>query len=611
MKKELNFSRNIYIILIVILSFGILTQVARSQYVLQFKHNRNLVEQRDELFANIKAHPPEELTGTNYCIAYTGADNYSNRLKENAARTLQYMGKKSTEFDLDKQGLNLNDCGVLLVAVDQLNQIGDVNDFDRYVRGGGYVFMMSSLFIDTHFQVLYRKFGITSFGDLNDIRGIKLTSNVLIGESKLKIDDDFMINYSASVDLDEKSQLLAQSAEGIPILWKREYGDGAFVLFNGTMLQEKVNRGLLAGALSLLEPDFIYPIINSKIFFIDDFPAPVTKEIIPSIYREYRRDVPAFYKDVWWPDMLKAAKKYDIKYTAAIIQSYNDDVSGPFEHPVDEDRYGLIAYGREVIKSGGEIGIHGYNHQSLVSDEAISKAFGYNSWKNSAVMEESIEEVLSYAGEAFPKYAFLSYVPPSNVLGADGREALKKAWPHLSVISSLYLEDVTNMSYVQEYEIADDGVIEMPRITSGYFEDVFERWAEANAMTGLGLFSHFIHPDDILSSARSKNQNWGKLYENFVQKAERFQETYPWVRSMTSTEAALDMAGSLTAQVKWTQEENRIQGDISNYRDPLYFILRSDKKIGRLTHCSVKKIDANTYLVEAHDSKFTIELGGS
>ena len=46
-----------------------------------------------------------------------------------------------------------------------------------------------------------------------------------------------------------------------------------------------------------------------------------------------------------------------------------------------------------------------------------------------------------------------------------------------------------NSAYVQEYSIADDGIVEMPRVTSGYTEGDFQRWLNANAITTHGIFS--------------------------------------------------------------------------------------------------------------------------
>lgn len=610
MKKDLNFNRNVYVILIAILLLAVIIQVARSQYILQFNQNSKLVEDHQALLAGLEQNEPEAAEGPPYCIVYYSKDDYSVAMKNNAKRMLQYMQKPISEMDTTAGQPDYSGCSSVIVATEQFNRLGDIKILSDYVNDGGYAFFMSSPDVDENFILLYRKLGLSSFGDNHIAHGFKLTSNLLIGEKGLALGEDFLGNSSNMVSLSDKTELLAESLEGTPLLWRSEYGKGAFIVFNGSILNVKINRGIIAGAISLLEPDFIYPIFNSKIFFIDDFPAPIPKGLDASIYKHYKRDIPAFFRDIWWPDMLKAAKKYDVKYTAAIIQSYQDQVNPPFQSPLDEDRNNLITYGREVIKSGGEISVHGYNHQSLQMNQIIANNFGYKAWPNKETMSESIEEVLDYADKVFPNYTVMSYVPPSNVLGEDGREALKKAWPNLTVISSLYEEDETNMAYVQEFEIADDGIIEMPRISSDYFEGAYNRWAEANTMTSLGVFSHFIHPDDLLDSSRSRNLPWEKLYEDFTLKLARLAETYPWVRAMTSTEAALDMAKVLTSSVEWTYEANSIKGEVTHFQTDSYYILRSERKIAKQENCSVKKIDTNTYLVTAYDSKFTIGLGG-
>ena len=611
MREKVNFSKNIYIILLLVIILGIIIQISRSQFILQFQQNRDLLQQRDELLSTISHEEKVYDTGNNYCVAYSATEEYSNRLKANAVKSLEYMKKKTTEINLDSEELTMDNCDAIIVAVGSLNKLGTPTEIDDFVFNGGYMLFMTVLNSDLNYQVLYRKFGVSSFGDYRIMVGINLVSNVLIGEKDLQLKGDFIENTALLIDLDNKSELLAKSADGVPLMWKRQYGGGAFMTFNGTMLQEKMSRGLFSGALSLLEPNFIYPIINSKVFFIDDLPAPIPQGQIPVIYEQYKRDTPTFYQDIWWPNMLTVAKKYNIKYTGAIIESYNDNVNPPYEYPVDADRYALITYGREMIKSGGEIGIHGYNHQSLVMDSFISKDFGYNPWKSEEHMAESIEEVLRYTKESFPEYMVTSYVPPSNLLSKEGREALKSSWPELTVISSLYGEDGSGMAYVQEFEIAQDNIIEMPRVTSGYIETDYDRWAEANAMTGLGVYSSFVHPDDVISNDRGNNMTWEQIYQEYEGNMFRVNNTYPWVRSLTATEAALEMAMILNTQVKWTYAENSIEGEITNYRSKTYYILRTDRNISRLSNCAVNRIDTDTFLVVAHDSKFKIELGDS
>ena len=608
MKLTGNFSKKIYIILILVLLFGLLLQFAHSKFVLQFQQNQSLIEEKKEIMENGFGEQKPIASGNAYCVFYDKADAYSNRLKANAIQSLEYMKMKTLEVNVEERLEELSNCKVVILATDKIGHLGDIENVEQYVHQGGYILFMSVLEPDDHYQILYRKVGVTSFHDYINTKGIKLTSNVLIGEKDLVIDDEFITNTSLSIALADEAELLAKSYQDIPLLWKSNYGEGAFMSFNGTLLQEKINRGFFVGALSLLEPNFIYPIFNLKVFFIDDFPAPIVRGTTQVIYDEYKKDIPSFYQEIWWPDMLKTARDYDLKYTGAIIETYNDRVEPPFDNIDDKDTHYLISYGRELIDSGGELGFHGYNHQSLVMDKEVSKVYGYKEWKKKSDMFKSIQELVTYTKNAFPQYTVTSYVPPSNTLSVEGREALKLAWKDLTVISSLYPQDGEGVAYVQEFEVADDGIIEMPRATSGYYEKVYDRWAEANTMTGVGVFSHFVHPDDVISEDRSNNMGWEQNYELFNEYMSRVQHTYPWVRALPATEAALDMAKNIYSHVTWSHSEYAIEGHVTNYRSESFYVFRTTSNIKSLTNCTVLTIDENTYLVTAKAANFKIEL---
>lgn len=607
---NINFSKSVYFLLIAVLVAGFSFLVTRSQYVLTFQQNGELLHIRDEIKSQVVQEKEEGINERRYCVAFSSSNESSKLLMNNAVKTLELMKRSPVPVDLDSTSLSLPACDVLLSAVDRVEALGSGEALEEFVHDGGYLLFLTSLQPDPEFVVLHRKMGISSFEYQVSTYGIRLDSTILIGEKGLEIEDEFLYNSSLLVSLDGHAELMATSAEEIPLIWKTIYGKGAFVVCNGSFLEEKLNRGMLAGAISLMEPDFIYPIFNAKVFFIDDFPAPVAKGRHPVIYEQYKKELPVFYREIWWPNMLGVAKRNDIRYTGVLIETYGDDVTPPYPNPIDAVRMNLISYGREILKSGGELGIHGYNHQPLTMDQAVADHFDYTAWKNTGDMVSSIEEALDYAEGSFPSYTLTSYVPPSNVLSTEGRAALLEAWPDLTVISSLYLEDKTGISYVQEYEITADGVIEMPRVTSGYMERQFDRWAEANAMTAVGVFSNFVHPDDAISEDRSFNMTWEEIYRSFENNMARVKRTYPWVRPLTATEAALDMAHVLNTQVQIEQTDNSIEGTLSTGGKETFFILRTERKIGRLTNCKVNRIDEGVFLVTVDDSRFKLELGG-
>jgi len=605
--KWLVANRKVSIIVLFILLCGLFLQLSRSQFVLKMVDNEEIMIEQGLVVSTSS----ESLSKTNYdvdyCIAY---DESTISFKNNAEQALAYMKKKTKSYDVYLGKVDYNRCPRIVLTTPYLKHLGSVEEIENYVYNGGRLFLMNVLEMDSHFKILYRKFGIIDYYDYIETTGITMTSNVLIGATGNTYLESTLDDVSLGVSLENNVDILVKNTSNTPLLWKKEYGAGTFMVFNGTIFSLKSSRGLFTGAISMMEPDYIYPIFNMKTFYIDDFPAPIAKGRNDVIYNEYKRDLPSFYQNIWWPDMLQAGKRYNIIYTGAIIESYNDNVTAPFENTDDKDSNFLISFGREVIQSGGELGFHGYNHQSFTLNKEIAESFGYNVWPSTEHMKLAIEELQRYAKKAFPAYKFTSYVPPSNVLSAEGRKVLKEVLPDLVVIASLYSEDDTNRSYIQEFEIADDNVIEMPRISAGYFKNEVYDWSIANAITGLGVFSHFIHPDDVISADRSKG-GWSDMFEEFEEFMNDIYENYPWLRAKTATDAALDVAKVLQSDVKFEQTENSILGEIYNFRDDQYFIFRTDKKINQLKNCKVEKIDKNTYLVTAQDAKFQITLGGN
>ncbi|MFD2118072.1 DUF2194 domain-containing protein [Paenibacillus yanchengensis] len=617
MKNDVKFSRSIIIILIAVLLLAIVTQIARSQFVLKFMDNSTVYEQSEnvkllkhEMKNNLSVNMTvsDKTADNTYCLVYDGVDELSVAIKDNTMQVLEYMKQPYRVVNMDKETFVFEECSAVLLTVSLEELEYDIDNMDEYVSEGGSLFVMRSSHPSDVMAQMYRKLGFVHFTHMIGEFGIELTSNVLIGLNGSSFTDNFIYNDIVAGELDDSIQLLAQTSGELPLMWKKEYGLGSFVIFNGSALDQKDFRGIISGGISLLTPDYMYPIFNTKIFYIDDFPAPFRMGRDEEIYKLYGKDIPSFFRDIWWPQMLSAANKYDLKYTAVTIQTYQDNVKSPFPRLDDEEKHNLISFGREVIKNEGEVGIHGYNHQSMQTNASIAKHFDYKAWPGADDMKASITAILEYLGEALPNYKPMSYVPPSNVLGPEGRKALTEAWPEMSVIASLYGIDPDNRAYVQEFEVAEDGVVEMPRITSGYFDTPYNVWFEANTVNSIGVFSHFLHPDDLLDKDRNRDRVWTDLYKDFEQLLNRVETNYPWLRSITSAEAAIDVAHLLQSELEIQYEGNRISAKSTTLAKEQYFILRTDKKIAEMNNCDVQQIDQNTYLVTAYEQNFSFEL---
>ncbi|PYI53834.1 DUF2194 domain-containing protein [Paenibacillus flagellatus] len=609
MNDKVRLKRNVYIIIAGVLLLTLGFQLSKSQYVLRFSTNDALPHferVQTPVAGNAVSYSG---TGGSYCIAFDSQDPYSVKTKDQVERTLQEMKRATKTSDVRNETFSASGCGMIVVATEQLELLGAASLLPDFAEQGGYVFIATHPAPNDTFYRIYHKMGIMAEQGTVVTKGIRLTSNVLIGENGLAIDHPLIDNTSLAVELHEKSRVLAKSPEGLPLLWDYTFGKGKFMVMNGTMLAQKINRGVIAGAISMLEPDFLYPIINAKLFYIDDFPAPLPRGVHDGIYRDFRRDIPTFFKEIWWPDMLSAASRYDIKFTAALIESYSDQVEPPFERPEDADLKTLLTYGRELIKSGGEIGMHGFNHQSLHTSPEVAGVYGYKPWSGVESMTQAVEEARRFAAEVFPNYKLLTYVPPSNVLSPEGREALKRGLPSVSVISSLFEDDLDGNAYSQEFEIAPDGIVELPRLTSGYTESPDVRWMIANGITMYGVFSHFIHPDDLLDERRGDNLSWENLYREFTGMVSRLDSAYPWLRPMTSTQAAAEVKNLVSGGLEIVRDAETIRGKIDSFHGPRHFILRSSRHVAAASGCKAQKLGDGAYLITAVKADFEIALG--
>ncbi|RAP73980.1 DUF2194 domain-containing protein [Paenibacillus montanisoli] len=611
--EKFNLSRQVYVILSFVFVIALGLQFTRSQSILSIGGKLNAIDHSAEVRDALSAEQVAALNESRTLVLYDSAaatDQSSGLLKANAEQMLRYMKKPYASVQVDSYAGQGEGYQSIIVAFSELSKLHDADWLVKFVEQGGKAMFATTPAIENELYAIYRKLGIDELGDYTQAEGLTFTSNILIQGKGETFGKELVLNTSLQVHLSDKANVHAVDSKGMPILWDMPYGKGKFVVMNGTLLQEKTSRGILTGSINLMQEDDIYPVINTKLMYIDDFPAPIPQGFTQELFDIYQRSVPRFYKEIWWPDMLMLQSRFNLKYTGMIIESYNDNISPPFENARDSDTAGLATFGRELLKRGGEIGIHGYNHQSLTTDHAVSREFGYKSWYTVDDMAASIEGVRAYIQNSFPNYGLHNYVPPSNVLSADGREALKRGWPDLKSISSLYLSDATNLSYIQEFGIASDGIIELPRITSGFIKERFIEWAAMNAASSIGVFSHFVHPDDILDRNRSSAYAWDELFEMLGDFLGMIQDKYGWLRDMTATEGGAATERFSLSEPHFVHKQDGIDGYINRFYEgeELFYILRTEKKITKEKNCSVKRIDENVYLVEVRSEKFSIGL---
>jgi len=508
------------------------------------------------------------------------------------------------DFDVNSSSeINFNEYTTVIITFVELSHIDQkVDELISWAENGGKLLFAIRPENDDTLSRIYPQLGISALDKgLIKVNGVEFLTELLPGTAGMQFGADFMNHTSLPVNLDEDVKLHLISADefGLPILWETVLGKGKVVFINSDQFIDKSSRGLIGAAYSLLHDVVIYPVINASVFYIDDFPAPIPEGKDEDIFRQFTRDIKSFFLNVWWPDMQDIQDKYNLKYSSVIIETYEHTLQPPFEFTAGQAD--LFQYfGGIVLRDGGEIGLHGYNHVPLCKGkDGVNQIMGYPTWPTTEDMQGSIRELQRFSSSLFPGQPFQVYVPVSNMLCPEARAWLPEVWPDLKVIASVYLPDADVPAYVQEFEEAEDGIIEFPRIVCGYNPDNYMQWAAANEIWLHYTASHFVHPDDVLDSYRNNGNSWTELRETLDKYLLWVYSSMPAVRNLTASEGAMAVQrfARLTPEFNCSDKECRITLD--GFYDEGWLLMHTDKTPATITNGEFTQVSADLYLIEA------------
>ncbi|MFC0524651.1 DUF2194 domain-containing protein [Pontibacillus salicampi] len=539
---------------LVLLSIIVLLQLWRMDY---FQQVFTPIQEKEKAFPTSQSSKEKTPGKKVQVFIHKNESDLSQNTLSNLEHALQY-GKVDYSI-INKQeisSINPSPYHVLVLAGEHTDN-WPFEDIQSFVNNGGRLFI-GARFIDERWNDLL---GIKQVGDYKDrIQGLTFEKELFPGYVNLESNSTLFTHSIADVTLNEEANLYI-STMNKPIMWTNQPGKGKVVYWNTTSLTEKSSRGLLLHSLGLLPPTFVSGQAGIKAMHIDDFPAPVPSETNSIIEEQYNTSVKQFYTDIWWEDMKHLGREYDVNYTGFMIGTYRKDTVLDSEALKDRIRYPMLYFGRELVKENGEIGLHGYNHQSLVTaEETIDPSFGYRPWQSKSEMVDSINVVKDTFAYYFPNREMESYVPPSNVLNRTGVEALSDTLPHLQVVAALYSGSKENGSFIQEftYDETFEHIYHFPRISSGYDLTTEEQFVISDAAANFGVVSHFIHPDDVLDPYRSKGEDWESMRDGYEDMLQHIASHYPHLEGLTQYHAYQKMDAYQKSKITVTRDDNTL-----------------------------------------------------
>lgn len=595
--------RRALISLSLMIIFMLILQVVRMGLVSESENIYN-IPNRLPLATSTFVEP--DAKNSRYLIVYNQDEELSVNTKSSLSYMLQYQKaevnvKEAKEFNNEYEGYK----AVIIASGDW--GIVSLDKLSSYVEKGGNVLLAIMPNVNSAYYSLGPALGIRETGTIKENKGVITKSDFLIaGRDKKYIVAPWLVQ-SLYVQLSDKCIVHMTSDDGAPLLWQVKHGSGNFIVSNTPMISYKSGRGVATGALSLLDDFYIYPITNAWVEFITGFPASADSINSMVIKKYYSTDVNSFVRKKWWPDMAKLAYKYNMVYTSIYVQNYNDVVEPPF-FAEGLTRNDLISLGTEVMRSGGEMGFHGYNYRPLGLKDTIGKGGWFIPWPGITEMEQATKAICDFTRASFPNYTLRCYVPPAGQLTEEGRTAMLKYATGVKIISGVY-EKYYQDQLVQEFSPGKDGIAEFPLAAIGSDPSKGSEWQLVNTAESLGIISHDISLIDIMYPTQS-DKTWDKIMPILDGLFKRSYDTYGFLDRETVTNASEKVLRHTILKVNRKKESNSMTVFCENLTPGSSFILRTDRAISSSTGCMFKRIATNAYIITAQTPKFSLAWNG-
>lgn len=497
----------------------------------------------------------------------------------------------------------------MVIAMPNLDPLDEhVLQIMQWVKKGGGVMFAMTPEKTGYLDVIGPQIGIESSAYQYVVtEGITPSKDFMLGGGQTYTFSD-PFKSSLSVTLNDRAQVEAVSSNGrTPLVWRSSVESGTAVMCN-IGIYVKMVRGFYASAFSLLSSAMAYPVINSAAFYLDDFPSPVPSGNGKYIKRDYNMSISEFYSQVWWPDLVRLAERYGIRFTGVMIENYGDDTKNDPVRQTDNTQFEY--YGGLLLRQNGEIGYHGYNHQPLVLPNTdYGNEYTYVQWPNRKAIVDSLNELIAFQKTVLPAATSSVYVPPSNILSSEGRQIIGEDVPQIRAIASMAFPPDSSLEYVQEFGVAADGVVEAPRIVSGSMvNNSYMRLAAVSELNMHYVSTHFMHPDDLLDEDRGAKEGWETYRKGLEDYLDWLEQSAPSIRMQTGTECAAAVQRFSGLTVSMATSDDSWDLHLGNLIDQGWLMFRANSGTpGRVRGGSLTKLTGNLYLLKATSATVHIE----
>ncbi|MBQ9901403.1 MAG: DUF2194 domain-containing protein [Clostridia bacterium] len=486
----------------------------------------------------------------------------------------------------------------VIVTTPNLGSLGDMILLMNSVKNGVNIFFAAlpnegSDNYDNYCEAM----GIVSRTGESSIAGFQTFEGLLVQKNDIVCNDYPMVAEDIRIDATCRKYIFeyspdpnADQSEMVPLLWRTVYGEGQIFVLNADFMEQKYGVGLCIAVMAAMEPDYAYPIVDSKAYFIDSFPF-LSYENGDAMMRFYNRDSQAFIKDQVWPNLVTMMKDSDIRFTG-IYYAYLTDAS---RETTNFNTETLSYFKRQFSKYGCEFAFGGYHKDVLSDKEAEEDA-----------MEASYNQFKYNMGN----YNLLTYKYSDTINQAVQTDMLRKLRKVSVYISKMDVPEGSS-EYQADLSLADHNIVNLPIICEEAVPSYQDYWKACNMASGLGLSTHYFDMYDIITNKSDFSLEWMAYAQNLAKEYNLLNRGTSWLSEKSAAQTGYLAKRYLCLMPTITFTDSELNIKCENFDDSAQFIVKTSKKLKPDdANYEATKISNGFYKVAIFKPEVTIKLYG-
>ncbi|WBW98608.1 DUF2194 domain-containing protein [Oceanirhabdus sp. W0125-5] len=550
---------------IIILVFILMMTIINLNYFIR-RNKQNLeAKSKNDL---IKLEEEQDVVRKPSCLIVTGQDkNHSMEIIEESLEKakIEYISKVTFEDIVDNELLSAE---IIIINGSEFPSLGNVDMLLKYIEKGKHIIFTSMPDVDyIQTSELEEIMGIKKVTQSQYQEGVKFLPGFLLGG--LLEFPEILFN-EPKVELLSTTKTYVASSEESAVIWRNIYGESEIYVVNVPFFESNIGHGILSAIMAQIYPDYIYPIINAKVFTYSGLPY-VSNENTSELKEIYSRNAMQLQQDIIIPEILGINKSRDLIPSGFITNNFNNY----YNKEIDTFTLKQINnYEKKIYELGGELGMV-YSGDLRKDIQLYKKLFKDKNLK-SILLKEQDFEVMS---ELIDK-GYLSYM--DSVLGP--RTVNNKTFGYLTENTVFIPFTINGVTYTDLEKLE-------------FYADI----------TAFGAIVQNLNLEQIIFPEGDKD-NWMNVSKKYKKFIDSYRDKFNMIkaRNISDTVESVKKYSNNYPSIEYFK--NKIEIRFDKWYGESYFILRTTKEVESITEGTIEKIEEGAYLVTVENKEVDISL---